>query len=304
MLFSVVIPTYNRLPLLKATLASVFAQTFTDYEIVVVDDGSTDGTADCVRGFGAAIRVISQPNQGPGAARNKGLQEARGGYVAFLDSDDLWFPWTLGVFAEAIGRFDRPTILSGRYIEISSESEPGAITREPSEMSCFDDYLSASRKSYSMGSGTCVVSRVALLSTPFLEDRLNAEDHDVILRLGAQPGFVWINSPSLLAYRRHPQSETGNIESAIAGCLRLLRRERQGIYPGGVARVEERRRILARHARPIALACLREGRIAEGLELYRSIFCWNTQLGHWRFILAFPFIAWSAFVYRRQKSNA
>jgi glycosyltransferase involved in cell wall biosynthesis len=296
MLFSVVIPTYNRLPLIKATLASVFSQTFTDYEIIVVDDGSMDSTADHVRRLDPAIKVIRQANRGPGAARNRGAKEAHGTYIAFLDSDDLWFPWTLAVFAEAIARFGSPTILSGRFIQIFDECEIGAVIRESSEMICFNDYLSASRKSYSMGSGTCVFSREAVLSTPFLEDRLAAEDHDLILRMGTQPEFVWIDRPPMLAYRRHPQSETRNPGIGVKGCLRLLRREREGAYPGGAARVEERRRILARHGRPIALACLREGRLRQGWEVYRSIFRWNAQLGHWSFLAAFPILSLGSFL--------
>ena len=290
-LFSVVIPTYNRLPLLKETLASVFAQTFTDFEIIVVDDGSTDGTANFVQSLNAAIKLLRTANGGPGAARNKGVQEAHGRYVAFLDSDDLWFPWTLSVFAEAIVRFDLPTILSGRFIQILGDGDGSAVMRDPSEMIYFDDYLGASRKSFSIGSGTCVFSREAVRATPFLEDRFTGEDHDVILRLGTWRGFVWIDSPSMLAYRRHPQSETFNPASGVMGFRRLLRREREGVYPGGSARVKERRRILARHARPTALACLREGRVGQGCEVYRSTFCWNARLGHWRFLAAFPVLS-------------
>ena len=100
--FSVVIPTHNRLDFLKQALSSVWTQTFTDYEVVVVDDGSTDGTRDWLAAQGKRIRAIRQPNRGPGAARNFGAREAQGNYVALLDSDDLWFPWTLDVFSWAI----------------------------------------------------------------------------------------------------------------------------------------------------------------------------------------------------------
>ena len=102
MLFSVVIPTYNRLPLLKEALDSVWRQTLTNYEVIVVDDGSTDGTARFARSMGQSIKLLEQTNRGPGAARNLGLEHARGQYVAFLDSDDLWFPWTLDIYAQCI----------------------------------------------------------------------------------------------------------------------------------------------------------------------------------------------------------
>jgi glycosyltransferase involved in cell wall biosynthesis len=93
-LVSVIIPTYNRLPLLGEALESALAQTHPNLEIIVVDDGSTDGTNAYVQGLESdRIRYVFQENRGhPGAARNVGLRMARGEYVAFLDSDDVWLP--------------------------------------------------------------------------------------------------------------------------------------------------------------------------------------------------------------------
>jgi glycosyltransferase involved in cell wall biosynthesis len=87
---SVIIPTYNRAGMLKEALESALAQNRLPDEIVVVDDGSTDNTAQVVAGFGAKIRYIQQKNAGPSAARNHGIAIATGEFVAFLDSDDLW----------------------------------------------------------------------------------------------------------------------------------------------------------------------------------------------------------------------
>lgn len=91
---SVIIPTYKHCDFVLATLACVFAQTFTDYEVIVVNDGSPDDTADVLRPLADAgrIRYIEQANQGQAAARNRGLAEAQGEFVAFLDDDDLWPP--------------------------------------------------------------------------------------------------------------------------------------------------------------------------------------------------------------------
>ena len=114
MLFSVIIPTYNRLPLLQQALRSVWAHTFTDYEVVVVDDGSTDGTLAYLQSLGDRLRVLSQSNRGPGAARNLGLRSSNGEYIAFLDSDDLWFPWTLDIYAEIIRQGGEPSFIAGR----------------------------------------------------------------------------------------------------------------------------------------------------------------------------------------------
>ena len=89
---SVVIPTYSHRDLIGETLDSVFAQTFRDFEVIVLDDGSTDGTAELLRPLvdERRIRYLRQENSGQAAARNRGLAEARGEFVAFLDDDDLW----------------------------------------------------------------------------------------------------------------------------------------------------------------------------------------------------------------------
>ncbi len=88
---SVIIPAYNRLPMLKEAVDSVLAQDFEDVELIVVDDGSTDGTAEEVKRYGGRVKLLQHPvNKGVSAARNKGILQARGKYIAFLDSDDLW----------------------------------------------------------------------------------------------------------------------------------------------------------------------------------------------------------------------
>jgi glycosyltransferase involved in cell wall biosynthesis len=87
---SVTIPTYNRAHLIGYAIDSVLKQTYADVEIVVIDDGSTDGTADVVARYGDRVRYYWQPNGGLGAARNAGLDRATGDCIAFLDSDDYW----------------------------------------------------------------------------------------------------------------------------------------------------------------------------------------------------------------------
>jgi len=91
-LISVVIPTYNRAAYLGRALQSVFAQTFKDFEVIVVDDGSTDNTADIVNAWKDKIHYFYQKNQGRAVARNKGIELAKGKYIAWLDSDDEWYP--------------------------------------------------------------------------------------------------------------------------------------------------------------------------------------------------------------------
>lgn len=88
---SVIIPTYNRWPMVREAIDSVLAQDDEDFELIVVDDGSTDGTSEALGQYGGRVKIIQHPhNRGVSAARNTGLLRSRGKYIAFLDSDDLW----------------------------------------------------------------------------------------------------------------------------------------------------------------------------------------------------------------------
>jgi glycosyltransferase involved in cell wall biosynthesis len=93
MTFSVVIPVYNRISTLKSAIESVLAQTFTDYEIIVVDDGSQSDIRSAIKPYLGRIKYIKlDKNQGVSYARNTGIKESSGEYIAFLDSDDIWLP--------------------------------------------------------------------------------------------------------------------------------------------------------------------------------------------------------------------
>lgn len=90
---SIIIPLYNKAPYVRRALDSISAQTFADFEVIVVDDGSTDGGAAIVADYpDPRFRLVHQPNAGPGAARNAGIAQARGEFIAFLDADDAWLP--------------------------------------------------------------------------------------------------------------------------------------------------------------------------------------------------------------------
>jgi len=91
-LVSVIIPTYNSAKYIKEALESVFHQSYANCEIIVIDDGSTDDTREVLKQYLDRIVYIYKENGGPASARNKGLEVAKGGYIAFLDADDLWFP--------------------------------------------------------------------------------------------------------------------------------------------------------------------------------------------------------------------
>ena len=89
---TVVIPCFNAAPFLRATLESALNQSHAPLEILVIDDGSTDQSAAIATSYGPPVRVISQANQGESVARNRGIEEAKGSWIAFLDADDLWLP--------------------------------------------------------------------------------------------------------------------------------------------------------------------------------------------------------------------
>ena len=118
---TVIIPTYNRAAYLRLALDSVFSQTWTDFEVLVVDDGSTDDTGEMLRAYPHPVRYISQKNQGDAAARNRGLAETHTPLVAFLDSDDLWLPTKLErQMALLAGRGER-TVIYGPQLAIDAE---------------------------------------------------------------------------------------------------------------------------------------------------------------------------------------
>lgn len=112
---SVIIPAYNCAEYLGAALASVVAQDYPAIEVIVVDDGSTDGTGDTAAAFGAKVRLIRQANAGPAAARNRALAIASGQYIAFLDGDDVWLPGKLAAQMRYFATQPDTPVVYGRW---------------------------------------------------------------------------------------------------------------------------------------------------------------------------------------------
>ena len=113
--FSVIIPVHNSSATLARAVESVLAQTWSPYEIIVVDDGSTDHSLEIARGFGASVRVITQANTGVSAARNRGARTATGDWLAFLDADDWYYPERLRWHGRWIARDSGLDFLTGDY---------------------------------------------------------------------------------------------------------------------------------------------------------------------------------------------
>lgn len=292
-LFSIIIPTFNRKALIGPTLDSVFAQELTDYEILIVDDGSTDGTLDVVRGYGDRVRVIPQDHKGCAAARNLGARHAVGEYLAFLDSDDLWFPWTLALFAEVIAAHDSPTIVAGNLWNFSDPARVAEVERMPAEVAVGDDYLQAALPNgFALGVAHTVVRREAYLQVDgCLERNINGTDSDVLLKMGDAPGFAIIKSPPTLAYRQHSGATTVNYQKGFDGARMLIEQERVGAYPGGPDRRNERLDQVLIRTRAISLLCLQGGRRDLGWRLYRETLAWNLRRGRWRYLASLPLMA-------------
>lgn len=201
---SVVIPTYGHGELVEATLDSVFAQSFRDFEIVVVNDGSPDDTADRLRPLAEAgrIRYVEQANQGQGAARNRGLREARGELIAFLDDDDLWPSDKLAWQVEALRRSPDAVMAYGYHGKLHGESRlevDDPIPYRPSGQVWREFRL----RNWLLSPGQALMRADALRSLGGFDPEIwGSDDWDLYVRLAARGSFVF--EPRVaLHYRIH-----------------------------------------------------------------------------------------------------
>ena len=292
MRFSVVIPSYNRSAWLVAALESVFAQTEPPFEIIVADDGSTDDTLAVLEKYAGRVKALTQCNAGPAAARNLGIGAATGDYIAFLDSDDLWFPWTLALFREVIEKHAQPAMIEGAHVEFDTEQAPPKPEVVSSQLSTLNsqpssDYLASPRVTL-WPSGTVIRTEVLKAAGGFTPHAFNAEDCDLWLRLGTERGFVHIAQPPVFAYRRHPASAVSSLEKSTRGIMAMIECEARGGYPGGDARRRDRLRILTTHTRPLSVSCARRGLPREALAIFFHTLWWNVRLLRVRYIFALP----------------
>ncbi|MBF2000269.1 MAG: glycosyltransferase family 2 protein [Synechococcales cyanobacterium M58_A2018_015] len=290
--FSVIIPTFNRENLISKALNSVIEQNLDDFEIIVVDDGSTDRTLDVLIGYGSQIKIIQQKNEGPGKARNLGIDNAKGRYIVFLDSDDLWFPWTLSIYKQIITENGFPSLIAGTPIQFHNEDEIKFVQPLPLKIEVFPDYFASSKHSLWLQPGAVAIRADVLRSVGgFTELRINGEDCDLWAKLGTAKGFIYIQTPPVYAYRRHQNSAIANYDKTYQGMFHLIDQEKSSQYPGAFSRQQERLEILTRHIRPVSLKAVYECKFKIGWELYLKTFRWHLYLKRFRYLIAFPIIA-------------
>jgi GT2 family glycosyltransferase len=298
--FSTIIPAYNRADLIGATIDSLLAQEFADQEIIVVDDGSTDNTVQVLASYGDRIRVLSQPNRGPGAARNTGIAAATGRYFTMFDSDDVWFPWTLATYRDVIEQNDQPAFIAGRPFQFERPEQLASATRGPLQVQAFDNYLSslsakngwtpaAGWRWYGNSSFVLKAETVRALGG-YSDERISTDDTDMALRIGSAGRFVQIASPHTFGYRSHANNISSNLDTGARSMWFLIDSERRGRY-GRAEYRRERIHLISMFARPTSLGLLWRGSSAEAWKFFRAIFQWNVQLGRVRYLVAFPLMA-------------
>ena len=206
---SVVIPTYNRCKYVTKAIDSVLAQTFTDYEIIVVDDGSTDNTRVVLQSYLSKIRYIFQENKGVSAARNAGIVAAKGEWIAFLDSDDEWLSAKLELQMKDINQHpDAILVCSNVSFEGPTEMQidyfKGCLSFCKNKVFFVKEPLF---KSYAWTS-TVLAKRNEVFAVGLFDEKLTIhEDTDLFLRLSLIGGFT-VN-PAILAkaFRRDESAD-------------------------------------------------------------------------------------------------
>lgn len=202
---SVIVPAFNCERLLPHALDSILAQTCVVEEIIVIDDGSTDGTAAVAARFGERVRLLQQENQGPAAARNRGLHEASGALVAFLDGDDMW---PTGIFAQQVSQLaqhpDAVVVwgLTRLIIEPGGRPPPGGGDEDAQRLILL---------------GSMIFRKDVFAKVGIFADELRCgEDIDLMMRIAEAKLDIIQHDHVVLTYRRH----AGNITNDLVAVKR------------------------------------------------------------------------------------
>lgn len=295
-LISVVIPTYNAPHYLLETLGTVLAQTFTDFEVVIINDGSTDDTLaalEPVAARDARIRIITQQNAGIGAARNRGINEARGKYVALLDHDDLWKPGKLAAQAAFMDAHPQCAACSVPWAWSTWPNEP---TFRKSEI-C-DETGIVQRPLHWLAHG-----RIFLISASIMFDRERArglryetrprciEDTPFQIGLFERGKFGIAGDEILMTYRVHAANYSKQAAFYYNG-QRMLREFARGGKFDALSPQDRRdlNEFLAHLGRTTAAKQLMGGYRLKGLEMYLSELPHQLAQLRWKFLLTYPFL--------------
>ena len=257
--FSVIIPTYECAPLIGGAIDSILAQTLPAAEIIVVDDGSRDNTAEVVAAYGKKVRYIRQDNAGPAAARNRGISEATAAFVAFLDADDAWHPSKLrrqgelaelapqagAIFSNWLVRGEDGKVLFEGFDNPAEHLNPRGLHNRAVGKGLFvieDDPFSVLLDTFILHTNTLAVRR-DLLSNVRYDERFNwGEDWLFCLDLARGTKYAFVDEP-LAEYRQRAgsicmraslKSVTSRYEVAKAALTRygaLSVAMRRALYP-------------------------------------------------------------------------
>lgn len=268
---TVLIPTYNRKSVIHETLESVFAQTYADYKVVVVDDGSTDGTEQAIRPWLDRIHYVKQENGGPGSARNFGLRHIQTEYVAFLDSDDRWEPTFLQTVMSIVRENSSlGLVTTAHVVEPNGEKWP-RIQEARLEG---DLYSRLFQRNFVTTSATVVkrdcFGRVGL----FREDLRQIEDYDMWLRIARAYPLAFVKQ-YLCRYRSCQESLSKN---ALEQKLSLLEVLQSNYDPDRISEKEWRGRY-SRARVSLGRAYVNVAQKAAALECFREAI----RLTPWRF---------------------
>lgn len=211
---SVVIPCYNAEDFIEETIESVLSQTYKPLEIIVVNDGSTDRTADILKKYQRYIRIIHQPNQGECVARNTGLEAARGFWVAFLDADDMWLPQKLERQIEIIKRYKEKNIIcihTGFYL-LYPDGTKILAERCNKPSGIFEYSLKDLILEPQVNSSTCLIKRDSPVRFP--SNITQGGDMLFFAELSQYGCFYFISEP-LVLYRQHPAQVTKKTDAWV-----------------------------------------------------------------------------------------
>jgi len=221
---SIITPAYNVSEFLPQTVASALAQTWRDFEMLIVDDGSTDQTADVARAWARAdprVRVFTRDNGGIAAARNTAIEHARGEYFALLDGDDVWHPTFLEAQMRLFERKRNVDVVTGNAYNLGGGLDGRPVN--PSGVACRElsllDIIEVETSVFIMS----IFRRAVIDRVGVFDSRLRAnEDYDLWIR-AAHAGFVFIRNPVPLGhYRRRPDSISADEIQMFTGIMRVL----------------------------------------------------------------------------------